>query len=132
MLNRSKLWATVLLAAAFAAGIAVGGAAQAALAERGERVNSERGRRLSYVERLERDLQLTPEQRDMVAAIMDTHEGQMRQIWGDARGRVDEMRIEIRSEITDLLDQRQRDLYAALNARHDSLHAAGSRSGARR
>ena len=123
MLNRSKLWATALLAAAFVAGIAVGGATQAALAERGGLVNSGRGPRLSYVERLQHDLQLTAQQRDRIAAIMERHQDPMRQIWIEARRKVDDTRMEVRREIAEVLDQQQRDAYAALNARHDSLHA---------
>ena len=130
MLNRSKLLAVVLLVAAFVAGAAVGGAA-AAFAARSDRANRERGPRLTYVERLGRELQLSAEQRTAVESIMARHQEPMRQIWTDARGRVDDERTRIRGEIMSVLDQRQRGAFAALNVRHDSLHAERSR-GARR
>jgi len=76
MLNRSKLWAAVLLIAVFAAGVTVGGAAFSTWGPRdgaGDRSwerGDDRGRRPSYAERLETDLALTAEQREMVDTIL--------------------------------------------------------------
>ncbi|HEX9581479.1 MAG TPA: periplasmic heavy metal sensor [Gemmatimonadales bacterium] len=132
MSNRSRLWATGLLVAAFVAGLAVGGAAQAALADRDDRPGRERSRRLSYPERLERDLQLTPEQRTAVETVMQRHQQSMRDIWRAAERQVDTMRLQIRNEIMDVLDARQREAYGTMNMRHDSLHAARERGEGRR
>jgi Spy/CpxP family protein refolding chaperone len=127
VLNRSKLWAAGLLAAAFAAGVAVGGAAQAALADRDNGRARDRGRRISYAERLERDLQLSPEQRDSVENIMARNQQAIREIWRQADRQVHTLRLRIRNEILPLLDDRQREAFQRINARHDSLHAARER-----
>jgi Spy/CpxP family protein refolding chaperone len=132
MLNRSKLWAVGLLLAAFAAGAAVGGAAQAALAERDGRPRRDRGPRMSYPERLERDLTLTPAQRTAVDSIMALHQQEMREIWREADKQLDALRMQIRSEIMQVLDNRQREGFQRINARHDSLHAARERGERRR
>ncbi|HWP38601.1 MAG TPA: hypothetical protein VNL18_13710 [Gemmatimonadales bacterium] len=132
MLNRSKVRAAGLLAAAFAAGVAVGGATQAALADRDDGRDRDRGRRISYAERLERDLQLTPEQRASVEDIMARNQQAIREIWRQADRQVDTLRLRIRSEIMPLLDDRQRELFQRINARHDSLHAARERERAPR
>ncbi|HXV86614.1 MAG TPA: hypothetical protein VD793_07935 [Gemmatimonadales bacterium] len=132
MPNRSKIWAAGFLAAAFAAGLAVGGAAQAALADRDDRERPQPARRISYPERLQRDLQLTTDQRAQVEAIMSRRQQSMRDIWRAADQRVDTLRLQVRNEIMGLLDERQRELYRGINARHDSLHAARERGEGRR
>jgi Spy/CpxP family protein refolding chaperone len=132
MLNRSKAWAVGLLLAAFAAGAAIGGVAQAALADRDDPPDRERRPRLSYAERLQRDLALTAEQRAAVDTIMARRQRDMREIWRAADKQVDAMRMTVRSEIMQVLDERQRETYEQINARHDSLHAERERGRPRR
>jgi Spy/CpxP family protein refolding chaperone len=132
MLNRSKLWATGLLLAAFVAGVAIGGAGQAALADRDDGPRREARPRVSYPERLQRDLQLTAEQRAAVEAIMERHQVGMREIWRESERRLDTMRLQIRTEIMGLLNDGQREAFGRINARHDSLHAARERGERRR
>ena len=114
MLNRSKVWAVVLLLAAFVAGIAVGVGAQSA----------RRGPRPSYVDRLSTDLALTPAQRDSVAAILERYDDAMHELWNEVRPRMDTIRLDIRERIMTVLTPDQQEAYRALTQRIDSVRAA--------
>lgn len=126
MFNRSRAWAAGLLVAAFAAGIAVG-AATKALGDRDEGRDRERGPRLSYIERLERDLALRPSQRDSIAGILERHNATTREIQRQARESFDTMRLQVRTEIMSILDASQQELFRTINARHDSVRAERDR-----
>ncbi len=123
MIGRSKLWAAGAIIAAFAAGAAVGGAASAVLYDRDRDRGREESPRLSYVDRLDRELQFTPEQRDSVVAILRRHDATTKEIWRESRQRFEEMRNQLRADIMKVLNQRQRERYQALIARSDSLRA---------
>src|SRR5687767_8564890 len=98
MFNRSRAWAAGLLVAAFGAGVAVG-AATKAWGDRDKGPDRNRGPRLSYIERLERDLALRPPQREAIGTILDRHNATTREIQRQARESFDTMRIQVRSEI---------------------------------
>lgn len=144
MFDKSKLWATGLLLAAFAAGIGVGGIASATLglgrswtADGGERHRDRPppGRshqEASYLDRLDRELQLKPGQRDSVKAILKRYDEPMRELWRRERQQVDSMRAQVRTEIAALLDERQREQFRLMNQRVDSLRAVRERGGAPR
>jgi hypothetical protein len=129
MLNKSKLWAAVLLVAVFAAGAAVGAAVFAERSDqveaRGRRGDStgerrERPRERSYVGWLEAELVLSPAQRDTVGRILDGYQGAMSEIWSEVRPRMDSIRTLIRGQILQVLDSAQQDKYRVLTARSDS------------
>lgn len=121
MLNRSKLTAIILLVAVFAAGAVVGGAASAALADRG---NDDRKRdRPSYVERLDREIGLRPGQRDTIQKIVDDYDAAMSRVWREVRPRFDTVRYDIRGRIAAALDSAQAEQYRRLIARTDSIRA---------
>ena len=126
MFNRSRAWAAGLLFAAFAAGTAVG-AATKAWGDRNEGRDRNRGPRLSYIERLERDLVLQPSQRDSITDILERHSATTRDIQRQARESFDTLRLQVRAEIMRVLDERQQELFRAINARHDSLRAERER-----
>lgn|SRR5574341_1633575 len=137
MFDKSKLWAVGLLFAAFAAGVAVGGTASTMFGERDHDRNREprppRSRQeTSYLDRLDRDLTLRPGQRDSVAAILKRYDEPMREIWRRERHQVDSMRLQVRTEIAALLDQRQREQFRLMNQRVDSLRTVRERGGASR
>jgi len=137
MFDKSKLWAIGLLLAAFAAGVAVGGAASAAIGDRDRRGDRDTRRsrprqEISYLDRLNRDLNLSPEQRDSVAAILKRYDEPMRELWRRERQQVDSMRLQVRGQITALLDEQQRELYQLMNRRVDSLRTVRERGGASR
>lgn len=134
MLNRSKLWAAGLLLAAFAAGIAVGGAVSAAWGDNARDGEPDRNRRVGYAERLQAELHLSVSQRDSVDAILEQREEQMDAMWREIAPRFDSLRTAIRGEIMTLLDDGQRERFRALIARSDSLRAErrhGGRHGKR-
>lgn len=147
MFDKSKLWATGLLLASFAAGVAVGGVASATFgmgrswtAVFGERPRDgdrdpRRGRsreEVSYLDRLDHDLTLRPAQRDSVAAILKHYDEPMRELWRRGRQQLDSMRLQVRSDIAAVLDEQQREQFRLMNQRVDSLRAMRERGGASR
>lgn len=127
MIARSKLLAGTVIGAAFAAGLGLGVALSAALdVGNGDR-ERERSPRLSYIERLDRELNLTAEQRDSVAAILRRHDATTKQIWQESRQRFDQVRAQLRGDIMNLLNEEQRERYQAFIARSDSIRAARAR-----
>ncbi len=128
MLNRSKLSAVVLLTAVFASGTVVGGAVSAAW---GDRPNTEENRRerrrdRDYASHLQEELGLSTSQRDSVQQILKTYQQAMSELWSDVRPRMQEIRVEVRGHITDVLDEEQQARFAEHNARSDSARAARS------
>lgn len=146
MFDKSKLWATGLLLAAFVAGAAVGstanavfgigGPAVALFGERGRGGDGERRDRprpeTSFLDRLDRELKLSPAQRDSVAGILKRYDEPMRELWRRGRQQLDSMRLQVRSDITAVLDERQREQFQVINQRMDSLRAERERGGASR
>lgn len=124
VIGGSKAWAAAVIAAAFVAGAAVGVAASITLQHRDRDRERERGPRLSYIDRLDRELQLTPEQRDSVVAILRRHDATTKEIWQESRRRFEEVRARLRADIMQVLNQAQRERYQAFTARSDSLRAA--------
>jgi Spy/CpxP family protein refolding chaperone len=119
MFNRSKAMAGALILATFVAGAAVG-VVGSSVTEDGDRGRRDRDRpRMSYAERLQNELGLTDAQRESVSAILDRRQDAMRQIWEETRPRFDSLRVQVRNEITALLDESQREKYQALIARAD-------------
>lgn len=124
MLQKSKLYAFGLLAAVFAAGIAVGTGVSAAASDRGERPERRTRERLSYAERLGRELALTPDQQDSVARIVNGYQDSMSGLWSEMRPRMDSVRAHIRLDILSLLDSAQQEQYRAYMHRSDSARRA--------
>lgn len=122
MLNRSKLWAAMLLCGAFAAGVAVGGPAWHAFGNggpdgRGRRSVASEPRdreRRSYSEHLQEVLNLTAEQRAAVDSILDENQSEMRQVWREMRAEIDTLRVDVTSAIMKLLDEEQQTKYSEL------------------
>jgi Spy/CpxP family protein refolding chaperone len=132
MFDRSKLWATGLLLAAFAAGVAAG-VAGAALGDRHQADTRGRQRQaISYLDRLNHDLQLSPAQRDSVSAILERYDEPMRQLWRRGRQQLDSMRLQVRTDIASVLNAEQRSRYQIMNQRMDSLRAVRERGGTSR
>jgi len=118
--NKAKLQATGLLIGVFLAGTIVGGAASAVA----ERVNrKDDGKRLSYIERLERDLSLSTQQRALAEEFLSQFNEEMHLVWEEVSPRYELIRSNVRKEIMGILDNDQRGLYAAMNQRSDSLRA---------
>ncbi len=126
MLNKSKLWAVALLIATFVAGVATGGAVSAAMGH-DDGDGRREGRRAGYSERLQQELALTPTQRASVDTILDRRQTAMRELWQGVAPRFDSLRTQIRGEIMQVLDERQRTMFAAMIGKSDSTRAAHDR-----
>lgn len=119
-MNKAKLQATGLLLGVFLAGTIVGGAASAVA----ERVNrKDDGRRMSYIERLERDLALSTHQRALAEEFISQYNEEMHKVWEEVSPRYEQIRSNVRKEIIGILDNDQKALYAAINERSDSVRA---------
>ncbi len=132
MFDKSKLWATGLLVAAFAAGVAVG-VASSAWGDRQQ--DDRRGRpreQVSYLDRLDHELQLSPAQRDSVSGILKRYDEPMRELWQRGRQQVDSMRLRVRTEIGAVLNPEQQARYHVMNQRMDSLRTMRERGGTAR
>jgi hypothetical protein len=100
MLNRSKAWAVVLLAATFVAGVAVGVGGRAVWVRAAYGGAPERGRGVDrLLADLNEELRLAPAQRDSVRAIVERHWTHMSALWDTVRPRFDSMRAETDSEV---------------------------------
>jgi hypothetical protein len=130
MPNRSKLYAVGLLIAVFAAGVAVGTGVSAAASDRGARQNRSGDRHQEgYAERLERELQLAPAQKDTVDQILARYQDSMTVLWGSMRPRTDSIRVAIRNDIMNALTPTQQTQYRDFMHRTDSIRAARAREG---
>ena len=120
-MNRPKVLATGLLVAVFVAGAAVGGAGSAWAVRNND--PDEETKRPSYVQRLETNLGLTEPQRMGVEDALERYNETLHEYWKQTRLQKDSIGRITRSEITELLDEVQRDSYAEMNARIDSVRA---------
>ncbi|HET9275857.1 MAG TPA: hypothetical protein VFN96_07300 [Gemmatimonadales bacterium] len=128
-MTRSRLGAIGLLAGVLLIGTLLGGAA-GTFTERRDCVRKHsHGPRLGYVERLTRDLELTPAQRDSVAGLLDRHRPVMDSLWSMVRPQFDTERENIRREIRALLTPEQLTKYNALVERQNQRRAEQERRG---
>jgi len=122
-MTRSTRTATLLLLVAFLLGT-VAGAGVLALSHRPPKPGHSQGAS-GYLSRLEKDLDLTPAQRDSVGAILKRFEPRMDSIWQDIRPRFETVRAEIRSNINAQLTPDQQRRYADLLERQDARRRNG-------
>jgi hypothetical protein len=142
MLSKSKTWAVALLLGMFVAGAAIGAGATMLLAPPSDvaaarpdaRADGDRSRRRSYAERLQADLDLSPEQRAAVDSIVAGREAEMQALWQEMRPRFDALRESIRTEIMAVLNERQQETYQALieRNRHKGDRERGSKDQTKR
>jgi hypothetical protein len=100
MLNRSKTWAVVLLAATFAAGAAVGAGGRALWVRYASAAAPERPRGIDrMMGELDQELRLTPVQHDSVRATLQRHFTTMTAAWEAVRPKFDSMRAVMDSEV---------------------------------
>jgi hypothetical protein len=119
MLNRSKTWAVVLLAATFAAGAAVGAGGRALWVRYAAAAAPERPRGIDrMMSELDDELRLTPPQHDSVRAIVQRHWTRMSAAWETIRPRFDSMRAGMDSEVSRHLTADQQAKYRDHVARY--------------
>ena len=122
MMNKLKMKATGLLIAVFISGVAVGGAASA-LADFGANGTPEPRERVGYVDRLQEELVLSPDQRVAVEDAMEQYQQDMHLLRIQVRPQSDSIGQITRAEIMAILDESQRESYERINARIDSSRA---------
>ena len=120
-MTKSKLSAVALLVAAFVLGALTGGAALA-LADRGSDAGPKRGDRVSFIERLDRDLALSPEQRQSIELILEQHRPRMDSLWREVAPRFETLRAEVRSELDALLTPEQQVKHQEMLKRRSERH----------
>ncbi|HJP56223.1 MAG TPA: periplasmic heavy metal sensor [Gemmatimonadales bacterium] len=119
--------AAALLALVFLAG-ALAGAGAWALRRGGSHGDHPRG---DFVEHLAHHLDLTPAQRDSVAAILERRRRSMDSLWQEVGPRFETLRVTVRSEIRSQLTPDQQRKFADMNKRADSIRAQGGSHGPR-
>lgn len=125
-MERSKGMALLFLVGAFVAGIAIGFAADRAM--RHDRRDGERRPR-SQVERMARDLDLTPAQRAQVDSIIEGRRKQMRQLFAPIRPQMDSL-MALGKVIGDSThEQLRRVLTAEQREKFDRMHAESKKRG---
>jgi Spy/CpxP family protein refolding chaperone len=127
MLNRSKSLAVSLLAATFLLGVAVGGVALAAWGDRGDAPERPPRERQSYSEILGRELSLTTAQRESVDVILTRRQQAMTDMWAEIGPRFDSLRDQIRTEITQVLDEEQQAKYQDMITRSERYRGGRER-----
>jgi uncharacterized membrane-anchored protein YhcB (DUF1043 family) len=78
-----------------------------------------RERDQQLLERLVRELGLTPEQRGRLDRVLDANRGRAHAFWKQTRGSYAELRAEFRRDIRGLLDPKQQRLFDQIAARED-------------
>lgn len=119
MLNRSKTWAAVLLAATFIAGLAVGAGSRALWLRRAHAGSADRGRGVDrMMAELTEELRLTRPQQDSVHAILQRHWTHMSALWDKVRPPFDTIRARMDSEVATQLTPEQQAKYRDHVARY--------------
>jgi hypothetical protein len=124
MISRRRLAVVGLLAAIFALG---GAAGRMSLATRqpdcptgsGERARTcQRGR---FAATLDRELKLTPSQRDSVQTILRKWDPNMRAVWDGMLNKYDSLRVLVRADIRQVLTDDQKSAFQRWTAHADSV-----------
>ena len=110
MFKQSKAFAIGLLVTVFVAGIALGAVGIRWTAGR----HAPPRPRVGYADRLAQQLQLTPVQRDSVAAILQRFDPRMRAIFTRVQPQMDSLRQELRNAIKARLTAPQQTAYQQL------------------
>lgn len=140
-MTRSRLGASALLAVAFVLGILAGGAATTLADRQDQRPRGDHRQssgRMSYLDRLTRDLDLSPAQRDSVEAVLDRHQPAMDSLWRELRRspQVTAEREAMRADIRALLTPEQQEQYTAIlqrqqNGRRQDGNKDGNKDGSK-
>jgi hypothetical protein len=113
----------LLLAAAFLLGGGIGLITGMQVDGREHDHSRGRGGR-GHLERLQHELDLTPDQRDSVRAILERHRPGFDSVWADTRPRYETLRDQVRSDIRAQLNPDQQQRYDDMIARLDAERRA--------
>ena len=134
MVTKKQLGAALLLLATFAVGVAAG-RMSAPWGRRDRAPRSERSERAApgtrFVATLDRELKLTPTQRDSVEAILRKWDPAMRAVWDGMRTKFDSLRALVRADIAQVLTDDQKAAFQRWTARTDGAARKRSREAER-
>ena len=122
----------LLLAAAFLLGGGIGLITGMQVGDGHDRDHSPRRGGRAHLERLQRELDLTPDQRDSVRVILERHRPGFDSVWADSRPRYETLRDRVRSDIRTQLDPDQQRRYDDMIARLDAERRAREENNAPR
>ena len=131
MFNKSKALAWSLLVATFLLGAVAGGVAMDTWGDDYDGRRHQSRERVSYADRLEAELALTPAQRESVQVILERRGDAMHELWDEYRPRLDTLRHQIRGEIASLLDEEQQQRFSEMISHSDSVREHGRRRSSR-
>ena len=120
-MTKSKLSAVALLIAAFVLGALTGGAALA-LADRGSDAGPRHGDRVSFIDRLDRDLEFSADQRESVELILERHRPRMDSLWREVAPRFETLRADVNSELNAILTPEQQVKHQEMMKRRAERH----------
>jgi Spy/CpxP family protein refolding chaperone len=142
MVTAKQLWAAGLLVVTFAAGAVTGratsrwGAGDRNRPRNGERSSDRPGSRQGgrgpgggFVSSLQRELNLTPVQRDTVQAIIKRYDPKMRSVFDGMRPKFDSLRAQVHSEIMSVLTDDQKAAFQKWTVKMDSVARKRSKEG---
>ena len=131
MVTGKRMGAVVLLAATFAVGAVAGRASSRWGGPEGGSRSTERrdpgrsgGR---FITTLQRELNLTPGQRDSVQTILRKWDPAMRAVWDGTRPKFDSLRALVRADIMQVLTPDQKAAFQRWSTRQDSVARNRSR-----
>jgi Spy/CpxP family protein refolding chaperone len=119
MVTGKQVGAVLLLAAIFALGGAAGRMSMTWGHRGGAAQPPQRSQR--FIATLDRELKLTPTQRDSVQTILSRWDPAMRAAWDEMRPKFDSLRALVRADIMQVLTDDQRAAFKRWTARNDSL-----------
>ncbi len=118
-MSRARLKAAGLLVAVFVLGILTGAGA-VAWADREGGARDRRPGPDAYVDRLTKELSLSPAQRDTVRAVLERRRPGMEALRAEMQPRFESWRDSVRAEIRTHLSPAQRTTYEEMLRRHDA------------
>ncbi|MGD8866645.1 MAG: hypothetical protein PVI01_03430 [Gemmatimonadales bacterium] len=87
-----------------------------------DRANRDRDRRQSYVDWLTAELQLSQDQREHVAAVLERNRTEVRALWQETRPAFEKLKTQLRAQIRELLTEEQQAAYDSLLVRERNRH----------
>ncbi|HEU4648576.1 MAG TPA: periplasmic heavy metal sensor [Gemmatimonadales bacterium] len=119
----SRARAVVLLSATFLVGLVVGLVGGRWIRRGPFDRPSGRPTPVAMADRLSRRLDLRPEQRDSVRAILERHRPTMDSLWSEFRPRIRAVEESLQREIAAQLDPAQQEKFAKLRERYERMRA---------
>jgi len=132
MNNKARSWIILAFVAVLAAGIAAGLFLGRSWPRGGGPSRSYRGGPPPSLERLAKDLDLTPAQKEEIRKIFERNEERLKEFHSQIRTHLNEMRSRLKAEIDNVLTPQQREKLNVLLERHMRREREARRHGSGR